>query len=52
MKKEIKSKVNVRKAGNGYFIEVEDQFSDNRLAVTKEELEMIVLYGEIILKEK
>lgn len=50
MKTEIKSKVNIRKAGGGYIIEVKDQHTENILAVTREELEKIVLYGEAILR--
>ena len=49
---EIKSEVSVKKAGGGYFVEVKDQFSENRLAVTREELEMIVLYGQEILENE
>ena len=55
--KEIKSKVNIKKAKKdsiGYIIEISDNVIGTvcKLAVTKEELEMIVLYGGIILKEK
>ena len=46
-----KSKVNIRKSGGGYIIEVSDQFTENILAITREELEQIVLYGQIVLKE-
>ena len=41
--KEIKSEVNVKHAGNGFLILIEDQFTKNNLAVTREELEKIVL---------
>ena len=44
-------KVNIKQSGKGYIIEVNDKFTENILAVTKEELEKIVLYGQIILKE-
>ena len=44
------SSVNIRKSGNGYIIDVKDQYTENTLAVTKEELELIVLYGQAILK--
>lgn len=50
IEKEIESEVNIRKAGNGYFIYVKDQFTENRLTITREELEKIVLYGQVILK--
>lgn len=50
MKKEIKSEVNIRPSGNGFFVEVKNQFTENRIAVTKEELEKIVLCGQVILK--
>ena len=43
--------VNVRKVGIGYFIDVKDELTENRMAVTREELEQIVLYGQLILKE-
>jgi hypothetical protein len=48
----IKSEVNVRKNKAGYFIEVTDGYYGNVLAVTREELEKIVLYGEAILKSE
>ena len=49
----IESNVGIRKTGiNGYFIEVSDQFTTNKLAITKEELEKIVLCGQEILKKK
>lgn len=47
---EIKSEVNIKESGKGYLIEVSDQFTGNNLAVTKEELEQIILYGQVILK--
>ncbi len=50
MTEKIKSKVRICPVSKGYFIEVKDQFSENRLAITKEELEKIVLYGQAILK--
>jgi len=51
--KEIKSKVNIRKLTKGYIVEISDFCGwESQIAVTKRELEMIVLYGGIILKEK
>lgn len=54
MKKETQS-VNIRKSGNAYIIEIQDLFVQNCppiiLAVTKGELEKIVLYGQKILDE-
>ena len=48
---EIKSEVNILDLGNEcYIIDVKDQCSNNSLAVTREELEKIVLYGTTILK--
>lgn len=52
MKEEIKSNVNIKHAGTGFIIEVKDQFTENNLAITKEELEQIVLYGQLILKSQ
>ena len=49
--KEIKSEVNVKHAGNGFMIMIEDQFTKNSIVVTREELEKIVLYGQVILKQ-
>ncbi len=49
MEENIESKVNVRKSGNGYLIEVKDQFGESILPVTKEELEMIVAAGQSLL---
>ena len=49
MKKE-KSKVNIRKSGGGYLIEITNTPIDQIYAVTREELEQIVLYGQVILK--
>lgn len=48
---EEKSKVNIRKAGNGYLIEITNTPIDQIYAITRDELEQIVLYGQIILKE-
>lgn len=45
------SKVNIREAGTGYLIEVEDQFGENIYAVTPQELESIVLIGGKLLKD-
>ena len=47
-----KSEVNVKKSGKVNIIEVKDQYTDNSLAVTRKELEKIILYGEGILREK
>lgn len=46
-----KSEVNIRQYGEGYLIEIEDEFIKNSFAITKTELEKIVLYGEKILKD-
>lgn len=54
MNDEIKPKVNIRKAskGKGFIIERADIYgTDDFISVTREELEQIVLYGEIILKD-
>ena len=48
---ELKSEVNIKQSGNGYIITVKDQYTDNLLAVSKEELEQIILYGQLIFKE-
>lgn len=47
MSEEIKSEVAVFQAGSGYLIEVKDQFTMNRLAVTVDEMKKI---DEIISK--
>lgn len=44
-----KSEVNIRPEGKGFFIEIKDQYTKNCFAVTREELEKIVLYAQIIL---
>ena len=49
MKKELKSKVNIRKSGGGYIIQITNTPIDQIYAVTKEELEQIVLWGQAIL---
>jgi hypothetical protein len=46
---DIKSKVNIRKSGNGYLIEISDGLTSPVYAVTKSELEQIVLYGQVLL---
>ena len=46
----IESGVNITHEGSGYIICVEDQFTENKLAVTRDELEAIVLYGQAMLK--
>mgnify|MGYP001584132985 CR=1 FL=1 len=51
MKKELKSKVNIRKSGGGYIIQITNTPIDQIYAVTKEELEQIVLWGQAILRE-
>ena len=51
--KKTQSKVKIiPDEGNGYFISVKDQWTENIIAITKEELKKIVLYGEIILKNE
>jgi len=52
MEKEF-SEVNIKKAGSVYIITVKDNMTDieNNLAITKSELEKIVFYGKIILRE-
>lgn len=47
-----KSKVNVRKVGIEYYIEVSDALSDHCLPVTREELIRIIDYAKVVLKEK
>ena len=49
-KEENKSIVNIRAAGKGFIINVDDDITKNSLAVTRDELERIVVYGESILK--
>ena len=51
--KDLHSKVRVwqAKIGGGYFIEVKDDLTLNRMAVTKEELKMIVEQGIELLEE-
>ena len=36
--------------GAGFWIIVKDQYTENELAVTREELERIVLYAQAVLK--
>jgi hypothetical protein len=45
----LNSKVRLQKAGNGYFIIIRDKYSDNRMAVTKDELLILkhILNSEI-----
>ena len=50
MKKEIKSKVNIRKSGGGYIIEITNTPIDQIYAVSEDELKQIVLYGQAILE--
>ena len=47
--KKIKSKVNIRHLGGGYLIEITNTPFDQTYAVTKEELEQIVLLGGRVL---
>ena len=47
-----KSEVNIKVVGNGYIIEITDQFTHNTLAVTQEELEKINLYSSAFLPKK
>lgn len=49
MRKE-ESKVNIREAGGGYIIEITNAPINQMYAITKNELEQIVLYGQVILK--
>jgi len=51
MKKESDVNIKGSKEG-GYIIQVNDQITENNLAVTHEELERIVLYGQQILKSE
>jgi len=48
-KGKIISKVRIIHKDNGFLIGIIDQYTQNWLAVTKEELEKIVLYGRAIL---
>ncbi|MEK6879371.1 MAG: hypothetical protein AABY22_07185 [Nanoarchaeota archaeon] len=50
--RKIKSEVIIEQSGGGFFIIVKDQYVSNQLAITHEELEKIVLYGQVILKDK
>lgn len=52
--KNEKSKVNIRQNGcsNGYLIEITNTPIDQMYAVTRDELEQIVLYGTAILETK
>lgn len=43
-------KVNIKKSGNGYLIEITETPIDQLYAVTRAELEQIVLFGQLILK--
>jgi hypothetical protein len=46
------SKVNIRKSGGGYLIEITNTPIDQIYAVSEDELRQIVLYGEAILKSQ
>ena len=50
--KKIKSKVNIRPAGKGFFIEIKDGITNPIYAVTSEELEMIVLIGSKMIEQR
>ena len=52
MSEEIKSEVIVKPDGEGFWIIIKDQHTENSLAITREELERVVLYGQIILLGK
>ena len=47
----ITSTVNIKHSGKGFIIIVKDHYTENLLAVTKKELERIVLCGQGVLKE-
>ena len=49
--KEKKSKVKIKKAINGYLIEITNTPIDQRYAVTEDELRQIVLCGELALSK-
>lgn len=49
--KEEKSKVNIRQSGGGYLIEITNTPIDQIYAITRDELEQIVLYGQAILRK-
>lgn len=44
------STVNIRMEGDGYIIDITDTPTDQHFAITRDELEQIVLYGQAILK--
>ena len=48
--KEETSKINIRQSGGGYLIEITNTPVDQIYAVTRDELEQIVLFGQAILK--
>lgn len=50
--KEEKTKVNIRESGRGYLIEITDTIVPQLYAISRNELEQIVLYGAIILKNQ
>ena len=49
--KEEKSKVNIRQSSGGYLIEITNTPIDQIYAITRDELEQIVLYGQAILRK-
>lgn len=48
--KEVSSKINIREAGKGYLIEIDDGIMNPVFAVTEDELRQIVLFGSGVLK--
>ena len=48
----MKSKVNIRKSGEGYLIEITECPIEQIYAVTREELEAIIMYGNMVLQEE
>jgi len=50
--KEEKPKVNIRQSGNGYLIEITNTPIEQMYGVTRDELEQIVLYGQVILRDR
>ena len=47
--KNMKSKVNIRKIGNGYVIEITDGAINPVYAITEDELRQIVLNGKFLI---
>ena len=44
--------VNIKQSGKGFLIEIDDGITNPVMAVTKDELEKIVLYGRAILEHE